>query len=113
MRRRQRRAMTPECPYCRGRDIKRGEVVIGASFGPNRIPPNGRMQGFIIYCGFCGCTTVMASSWEEAEAFWAAGAPDGDFGPDGRVRCMCHAPIPGHRTERLSPNDDGPSWMGG
>ena len=74
--------MTPECPYCRGRDIKRGEVMITASYGPNRVPPSP-MQGFIIYCGFCGCQTAMASTWEEAERRWAAGAPDGDFSPDG------------------------------
>jgi hypothetical protein len=80
---RQRCAMTPECPYCKGRDIKRGEVTIGVSYGPNRLPPRGPMPRLIIYCGFCGCRTAMASTWEEAENWWAAGAPDGDFGPDG------------------------------
>ena len=76
--------MTPECPYCKGHDyIKRGEVMIAASYGPNRVPPRGPMQRFIIYCDFCGCTTAWAGTWEEAETWWAAGAPDGDFSQDG------------------------------
>ena len=79
--------MPPEsCPYCKGRDIKRGEVITGACYGPNRIPPRGPRPRFIIYCGFCGCRTAVAGTWEEAEIWWAAGAPDGDFSADGAGR---------------------------
>ena len=70
-----RRAMPPEsCPYCKDRDIRRGEVITGACYGPNRIPPAGPRPRFIIYCSFCGCRTAVAGTWEEAEIWWAAGA---------------------------------------
>jgi hypothetical protein len=39
--------------------------------------PAGPRPRFIIYCGFCGCRTVIAGTWEEAEIWWTAGAPDG------------------------------------
>ena len=42
-------AMPPEsCPYCKGSDIRRGEVITGACYGPNRIPPAGPRPRFII-----------------------------------------------------------------
>lgn len=70
------------CPYCQGSDVRRGEVITGACFGPNRIPRPTPAR-VVIYCGFCGCTTAPAPTWEQAETWWKAGAPDGNFGPQG------------------------------
>jgi hypothetical protein len=93
--------MPPEsCPYCNGRDIRRGEVIKGACYGPNRIPPAGPRPRFIIYCGFCGYTTAVAGTWEEAEIWWAAaGALDGDFSADGAGRVYVPRTDPRDRTE--------------